>query len=87
MSEEIKSRAFSEQGRKNYDHIFVKKSAHKWAEESGIKILDPDGFRWDDGVNMDSLISYSEFQKRLNHCTIIFGPFIQKADQFPHLFK
>jgi hypothetical protein len=73
MSEEIKSRAFSEQGRKNYDHIFVKKSAHDWLKDQPeVRILDGDGFRWNDGVTMDSLISYSEFQKRLNHCTICF---------------
>ena len=84
---EQKSKAYSAQGRINHDRIFAKKSAHKWAEESGVRILDDDGFRWNDGVDMDSLISYSEFQKRLPHCTIICDLFIQKADQFPHLFE
>lgn len=68
--DEIKSKILSAQGRKNHDRIFSKKSAYEWLRDETITILDPDGWRWNDGVTMDTLISYKEFQKRLMHCTI-----------------
>lgn len=67
---EIKTSAYSKQGRDNHDRIFAKKSAHEWALLDGVIIKSPDGFRWKDGVDMDTKISYKEFTKRLQHCTI-----------------
>lgn len=70
MSEEIKSQAYSNQGRKNHELIFTKKSAHEWAEINGDKIIDFDGWNWKDGITTETPITYSEYQKRLPYCTI-----------------
>lgn len=69
--EEIKSRPFSEKGRENYDKIFAKKSAHEWLkiEDPQLRILDPDGWRHNDGVTMETKISYKDFLQRLKQCT------------------
>lgn len=66
----IQTSSYSKQGRENHDLIFAKRSALEWAEKENVKILDPDGFRNDDGVTVETPISYSEFKKRLNYCTI-----------------
>jgi len=66
----IKSKILSSQGRQNHDRIFAKKSAHEWLKDEAVTMMDPDGWRWNDGVTMDTPISYSEFQKRLVHCTV-----------------
>lgn len=68
--DEIKSKALTAAGRENYDRIFAKKSAHEWLKDENITILDPDGWRYDDGVTMDTPISHKEFQKRLVQCTV-----------------
>ena len=68
--DEIKSKILSSQGRQNHDRIFAKKSAHEWLKDEAVTMMDPDGWRWNDGVTMDTPISYSEFQKRLVHCTV-----------------
>lgn len=67
----IKSKILSAEGRKNHDRIFSKKSAYEWLKDEKVTVLDPDGWRWNDGVTMDSPISYKEFQKRLVHCTVM----------------
>jgi hypothetical protein len=68
--DEIKSKILSVEGRKNHDRIFAKKSAHEWLKDESVTMLDPDGWRYDDGVTMDTRISYKEFQKRLVQCTV-----------------
>jgi len=68
--DEIKSKILSSQGRQNHDRIFAKKSAHEWLKDEAVTMMDPDGWRYDDGVTLDTPISYSEFQKRLVHCTV-----------------
>jgi hypothetical protein len=72
--DEIKSKALSAKGRANWDKIFAKKTALAWAKEDNIFIMDADGFNWQDGITVDSLISYSEYSKRIGHCTILFQP-------------
>ncbi len=71
--DEIKSKALSKQGRKNHDRIYAKKSAYEWLkdEESVSSILDPDGWRYNDGVTMDTPISYKDFCYRLQQCTVM----------------
>lgn len=69
--DDIKSKILSAQGRKNHDRIFSKKSAHEWLKDETLTVIDPDGWRWDDGVTMDTPISYKEFQKRLVQCTVL----------------
>lgn len=69
--DEIKSRILSSEGRKNYDQIFAKKSAYEWLKDESVVLLDPDGWRHDDGVTLDSLISYKEFQRRLAESTVM----------------
>lgn len=71
--DEIKSKALSEQGRKNWDNIFKKQSAWKWLEELNYgkyTILDPDGWRYNDGITMDTPISKSEFHRRFSESTV-----------------
>lgn len=62
-----------EKYRDNYDQIFGKKTAHEWLEKlyPDTKIYDPDGWRYDDGVTMDTKISMDDFHKRLNVSTLI----------------
>lgn len=69
---EIKTSAYSKQGRENHDRIFAKKSAHEWLKEHTVKIINPDGWGWEDGITMDTPISYFEFQHRLTHCTVMW---------------
>jgi hypothetical protein len=73
--DEIKSKSLSSKGRENWDKIFAKKPATEWAEMKKIVILDPDGFRYDDGVTVHTPISYSEFSRRINECTCMFEDF------------
>ncbi len=54
-----------------WDRIYTKKPATEWLEEENIQMIDPDGWREDDGVTLDTPIKYSEFQRRLNLSTII----------------
>ena len=68
--DEIKSKILSSQGRQNHDRIFAKKSAHEWLKDEAVTMMDPDGWRYNDGVTLDTAISYSEFQKRLVQCTV-----------------
>lgn len=68
---EIKSKSFSKQGRDNWDKIFAKKTAYEWLESESFKLLDPDGWRQDDGVTLDTPISYAEFSKRINLSTVM----------------
>jgi hypothetical protein len=69
--DEIKSKSFSAKGRENYDRIYAKKTAHQWLEADPTVIMhDPDGWRCSDGVTMDTPITYSEYVRRLQYCTI-----------------
>jgi len=80
---EIKSGIYSAQGRDNHDRIFAKKTAAEWLEFlpecKGWTILDPDGWRYDDGITLESKISCTEFIRRFNKSTrsIILGPVLQ----------
>lgn len=69
----IKSGVYSSEGRFNYDLIFGKKTAEEWIDfhpdYQGAQILDPDGWRYDDGVTLDTKISFNEFKRRFSQCT------------------
>lgn len=55
-----------------WDLIYAKKSAHDWLKSMPeIQITDPDGWKYDDGVTLDTHIKYSDFCKRLNESKII----------------
>lgn len=55
-----------------WERVFAKKSTHEWMKTMpDITIMDPDGWRYGDGVTMDTPITWKEFQKRLNESTII----------------
>lgn len=71
--DEIKSKALSPQGRKNWDRIFAKKTANEWLAEyyPNIVIYDPDGWREGDGITMDTPITLADFERRLNMSTIL----------------
>lgn len=71
--DEIKSKALSSEGRKNWEKIFAKKTSHEWLAEAyaGILIYDPDGWRQGDGVTLDTPITFSDFQYRLNLSTVM----------------
>ena len=69
--DEIKSRVLSKQGRDNWDNIFPpKKSALDWLKGRSYKMLDPDGWRWNDGVTLETKITEAEFNRRIVHCTL-----------------
>ena len=82
--DEIKSGIYSAQGRDNYERIFAKKTAAEWLEflpeYKGWTIIDPDGWRYDDGVTLETKISYSEFKRRLNKSTILSPVFQPKKN-------
>lgn len=47
------------------------KTGLEWAQEYSIKIIDPDGWRRNDGVTLDvSLITEDEFVERIAQCTV-----------------
>lgn len=55
-----------------WERIYAKKSAHEWLETMPfVRVMDPDGWREDDGVTMDTPIKWSDFQRRLNMSTLI----------------
>jgi hypothetical protein len=63
----IQNKAYDE----GWERIFAKKTAHEWLETMpDIRLLDPDGWRWNDGVTLDTPIKWSDFNNRLNHSTI-----------------
>ncbi len=72
---EIKSGIYSSQGRDNYERIFAKKTAAEWLdfipEYKGYVILDPDGWRYDDGITLESKISCTEFESRFKQSTVM----------------
>jgi hypothetical protein len=49
----------------------ILKPATEWIKDEDVIIYDPDGFRWDDNVTMDTPISQEEFKRRLNYCTVM----------------
>ena len=57
-----------------WDRVFAKKTAHEWLKEENIQLLDPDGWRQDDGVTLDTPIKWNDFQQRLSVSTIIANP-------------
>lgn len=71
--DEIKSGIYSADGRFNYELIFSKKTAQEWIDfhpdYKGAHILDPDGWREDDNVTLDSKISFNDFKRRFNTST------------------
>ena len=66
----IASRISTPMYRKGWDYIFAKKTAIEWAKLDEIVILDPDGFRYDDGITVETPISYAEYSKRIPFSTI-----------------
>jgi len=55
----------------NWDKIFAKKSSNEWLKEcQDVVLLDPDGWRQNDGVDMDTPIKWSDFQYRLSLSTV-----------------
>lgn len=47
------------------------KTGLEWAREYGIKIIDPDGWRRNDGVTIDNtVIDEDEFVERVSQCTV-----------------
>jgi hypothetical protein len=49
----------------------AKKTAIEWAQLDEIIILDPDGFRDNDGVTIETPISYAEYNRRICHATVM----------------
>jgi hypothetical protein len=67
----IISRMLSKQGRINHDRIYAKKSAYEWLEDECAILDSPNGWEQDDGVTLDTLISYQDFCFRASLSTII----------------
>lgn len=72
MSDKIISKVFSEEGRKNWERIFEKKTAWEWLSTlyPKVTIYDPDGWRCDDGVSLETPITRSDFEWRLSQSTL-----------------
>ena len=62
-------------------------TAWEWNKElydNAITILDPDGWRRNDGITMETPITQEDFQERLSHCTcmgFIDNPKFQAANE------
>lgn len=71
--QEIKTKPTSDAYGKGWDRIFAKKSSNEWLKECPdvLHILDPDGWRQNDGVDMETPIKWSDFQNRLSCSTIM----------------
>ena len=70
-NDEIKSKAFSENGRKNWDLIFQKKSALEWIKELDYGpncIINDNGWQ-DDGIDLNTPITRTDFFNRFNRST------------------
>jgi len=79
--DEIKSKPLSKKGRENWDNIFKKQSAWNWLKELNYDeytILDPDGWRYNDGVDLNTPITKSDFFKRFNESTVMFKSINEK---------
>ena len=48
------------------------KKPEDWAQEMGVTILDPDGWRRD-GKDFEQRVTKKEFKERLIHCTLATG--------------
>lgn len=68
----IKSKALSKQGQENWDRIYAKKSGLEWLKGEIVELLDPDGWRLDDGVTLETPITYEEFSRRIPYCTVMY---------------
>jgi hypothetical protein len=70
---EIKSKILSKEGRDNWDNIFPpKKTAYEWLEElPDTTLLDPDGWRENDGVELTTRITRDDFNRRLSVSTVM----------------
>ena len=67
----IASRISTPKYRKGWDLIFAKKTANEWAQLDKIIILDYDGFRENDGITVETPISYAEYSKRIPFATVM----------------
>jgi len=55
-----------------WEKVFAKKSANEWLKTMpDVQMMNPDGWRQNDGVDMDTPIKWSDFQYRLNLSTIL----------------
>jgi hypothetical protein len=68
--DEIKSKVLSKEGRDNWDRAFAKKTAIEWAGIDEIVILESNGFKNDDGITLETPISYAEYSKRIPLATV-----------------
>jgi hypothetical protein len=68
----IQTKPSTKASRRGWDRAFAKKTAQEWIEfeDNQVIVYDPDGWRCDDGVTLDTPISYKEFMRRLNLSTI-----------------
>jgi hypothetical protein len=67
------SKPFSSVYADGWDRIYLKKP-QEWLDiihGDSLKMLDPDGFRDNDGVTWETPMTKKEFEKRFQHCTII----------------
>jgi phospholipase C len=67
----IKTNPQSQAYADGWERIYAKKTAYEWSRQTPYTILDPDGWRENDGVTMDTPIKWSDFQRRLNKSTLI----------------
>lgn len=70
----ISSKVSNNAYRSGWDAIFLKKTAHEWLQDPKYDyvefIMDPDGWRENDGVTLDTLINRADFERRLGVSTI-----------------
>jgi hypothetical protein len=71
--DEIKSKPLSVNGRDNWENIFGKKTGLEWAKINNVRIIDPDGWRENDGVDLDTPITKSDYNKRISLSTVMMN--------------
>lgn len=72
--DKIVSRILSKEGYDRWDTIFPpKKTASEWValKHPGLTIYDPDGWRYADGVTLNTKITEDDFNARLSKSTCL----------------
>ena len=73
--DKIITKASNSKFRDGWDNIFAKKTAAEWLKHPDFQYItcihDPDGWRENDGVTLDTPITRKDFENRLSVSTIM----------------
>lgn len=84
----IKSKPYSSSYASGWENAFLKKP-QEWLDSlyPEVRIKSFNGFEDGENTTWETPMKKEEFLNRFRNCVIVCGVFLQKADQFPHLFE